>query len=215
MVDDDTPLNHPWRILSETNLNEHTEAIKTGRNELTYISWAWAWGYLKNLYPEAKMHKHWFDHDGMSLPYAKDSEGYAFVKVTVKIRDEEITEILPVLNHMNKAIKHPDSFAVNTAIQRCFAKCIALHGLGLYVYANEDLPQLTEETAQTMATKVMGAYESAKTEEDLRVVAKKHAKELVVLDKHFPHIRKQVTALGKNIQTKLQKQNNKSKPKAA
>ena len=66
-----------------------------------------------------------------------------------------------------------------------------------------------------MATEVMGAYESAKTVDDLRDVARTHADEVIVLDKHFPHIRKQVTALGKNIQTKLQKQNNKSKPKAA
>src|SRR6185437_1946882 len=54
---------------------------------------------------------------------------------------KSMTAQLPVMDHRNKAIANPDAFAVNTAMQRCLAKAIALHGLGLYIYAGEDLPE--------------------------------------------------------------------------
>ena len=71
-----------------------------------------------------------------------DVNGYAYVQVTVRIpsANTEATEIMPVLNHANKAIQHPDSFQVNTSLQRCLAKAIANLGLGMYIYRGEDLP---------------------------------------------------------------------------
>ena len=74
-----------------------------------------------------------------------DPQGYAFVSVTVDIDGESQTEVLPVLNHANKAVSQPDSFQVNTALQRCLAKCCAMHGLGHYIYAGEDLPEGVEK----------------------------------------------------------------------
>ena len=119
-----------WETLSKIDVNEHTEK----KGNLTYLSWAWAWGQLKSAYPSATFEKHWFGGDGYKLPFAKDEEGHAFVKVSVTVESETITETMPILNHSNKAVKNPDSFQVNTSLQRCLAKAIAYHGLGHYIY---------------------------------------------------------------------------------
>jgi hypothetical protein len=122
-----------WETLSAINVNEHTEK----KNGLTYLSWAWAWGVLKNHYPEARFEKH-VGPDG--LPYRMDSDGYAYVTVSVMVENITHTEVFPVLDHRNKAIKNPDSFAVNASLQRALTKAISYHGLGHYIYAGEDLP---------------------------------------------------------------------------
>ena len=121
-----------WSTLSKVDVSEHCET----KGGFTYLSWSWAWSTLKKHYPDATFEKHLFD----GLPYMLDAQGFAFVQVTVTIVGQSATEILPVLNHSNKPIKNPDSFAVNTALQRCLVKAIAFHGLGHYVYAGEDLP---------------------------------------------------------------------------
>ena len=127
-----------WERLSQIDVNEHTEK----KGNLTYLSWAWAWGTLKNEYPNASFRKHWFDN----LPYAIDEGGNAYVRVTVNVEDAEVTETLPVLGGNNRPVKNPDSFAVNTSLQRCLAKAIAYHGLGHYIYAGEDTaPVETDE----------------------------------------------------------------------
>ena len=138
-----------WERLSQIDVNEHTEK----KGNLTYLSWAWAWATLKNEYPGASFQKHFFDHiskEGeMKLPYAIDGEGYAYVRVTVRVEDVEVTETLPVLGNNNRSVKNPDSFAVNTSLQRCLAKAIAYHGLGHYIYAGEDLPVETIKADET------------------------------------------------------------------
>jgi hypothetical protein len=138
-----------WETLSKVDVSKHTEE----KNGLTYLSWAWAWGKVKDHYPQAKFIKHiWTtetyldnpDRPDRGLPYTRDEHGYSYVMVTVRIGDEEQTELMPVLDYKNKAVQNPDSFQVNTALQRCLAKCCAMHGLGHYIYAGEDLPQGTE-----------------------------------------------------------------------
>ena len=131
-----------WEKLSKIDVNDHTEK----KNGLTYLSWAWAWGVLKNEYPEATFEKH-VQPDGM--PYIKDENGYAFVQVTVTVEGISATELFPVLDYRNKAIPDPNAFEVNTALQRGLAKAIAYHGLGHYIYAGEDLPQSDGEAPQS------------------------------------------------------------------
>ena len=63
------------------------------------------------------------------------------VFVTVTMFGKAMTCQLPVMDFRNKAIHNPDAFAVNTAIMRCMTKALSLHGLGLYIYAGEDLPE--------------------------------------------------------------------------
>ena len=125
-----------WSVLSKIDVSEHIEK----KNNLTYLSWAWAWGILKDKYPQATFEKHWFDHACGRLPYATDPAGNTFVSVTVTIGDDAMTEVMPVLNHANKSVKNPDAFQVNTSLQRALAKAIGLHGLGAYIYQGEDLP---------------------------------------------------------------------------
>ena len=78
------------------------------------------------------------------VPFLRDQSG-CYVKVTVTIESIDRTEILPVLDNRNKPIQNPNSFQINTSIKRCLAKCLALHGLGLYIYRGEDLPFDEEE----------------------------------------------------------------------
>ena len=130
-----------WANLSLIDVSDRIEKKKgAGGITLSYLSWAWAWGTLKDSYPTASFEKHWFTHENGSLPFAVDAAGHSYVKVTVTVDDIPVTETYPVLNYANKAVVHPDSFEVNTALQRCLAKAIAYHGLGHYIYAGEDLP---------------------------------------------------------------------------
>ncbi len=123
--------------LLKINVNDHAEK-KLG---LSYLSWAWAWAEVLKIDPTARYTVH--EYDGLPLMYLKDGTG--MVKVSVEIKGDIKTCLLPVLDAKNKAIENPNSFSVNTAIMRCLTKCIAIHGLGLYIYAGEDLPEAERE----------------------------------------------------------------------
>ena len=137
--------------LSEVNVNEHTETKgNRGQKELTYLSWPYAVGALKQASPDSYWEVSKFDYVGQEgvqykLPYMRDKSGYAYVEVTVFADGIPMTQVHPVLDNYNKAVRDPDSFAVNTAIMRCLTKAISLHGLGLYIYAGEDLPVTNDE----------------------------------------------------------------------
>jgi hypothetical protein len=113
--------------LRKINVNDNTE--KKGR--FTYLSWAWAVDQLLQLDPMAT----WEYKEPMKFGDTM------MVFCTVTAFGKNMTAQLPVMNNQNKSMINPDSFAVNTAMQRCLAKAIALHGLGLYIYAGEDLPE--------------------------------------------------------------------------
>ena len=113
------------------------------KGKFSYLSWAWAWDTLKRECPEATFTKHTFPYkDGQGyVPYMIDEEGFAYVQVSVHVEGETQTEVFPVLNHSNNPIRSPGSFDVNTALQRALVKAIAMLGLGLYIYAGEDIPE--------------------------------------------------------------------------
>ena len=140
-----TTKKNAWEILSKIDCTEHAE----DKNGLTYLSWAWAWGILKENFPDASFEKPYFD----GLPYAADTNGYAYVKVSVTVEGTEVTETMPVLDYRNKAVKNPDAFSVNSSLQRCLTKAISYHGLGHYIYAGEDLPPTDGEEAPEEAPK--------------------------------------------------------------
>lgn len=125
-----------WEKLSKIDVNEHIKK----KGNLTYLSWAWAWGELKDVCPTASFEKHFFD----GLPYARDSQGFCYVQVSVTVENQTLKEVYPITDHKNTSIKNPNSFDVNTALQRCLTKAIAYHGLGHYIYAGEDLPEDAE-----------------------------------------------------------------------
>jgi hypothetical protein len=123
--------------LLKLNVNEHTEK----KGNLTYLSWAWAWSTVLGIDPLAT----WEAVEFNGLPCAFMPDSSAMVKTIVTIKGHAKSCWLPVMDNKNKAIKNPDSFAVNTAIVRCLTKAISMHGLGLYIYAGEDLPQADAE----------------------------------------------------------------------
>ena len=118
--------------LLSTNVNNHTEK----KANLTYLSWAWAWAEALKADEDAVYKVEMFG-DKCYI----DVNGTAMVFVTVTMFRKSVTCQLPVMDFRNKAILNPDAFAVNTAIMRCMTKALSLHGLGLYIYAGEDLPE--------------------------------------------------------------------------
>ena len=131
--------------LMKINVNEHTEK----KNGLTYLSWAWAWQEALKADPTASFEVKTFMRDQYTeLPYM-DVNGTGMVWVTVTMFKQPRTCMLPVMDHRNKPIMNPDAFQVNTAIMRCMTKALALHGLGSYIYAGDDLPASDEKEAPT------------------------------------------------------------------
>ena len=120
------------------------------KGNFNYLSWAHAVRELLRACPEATWEVHLFDNtDGTKQPYMKNGTG-TYVQVSVNVNDVIRSQIHPVLDNRNAPIKEPNSFQINTSIQRCLAKAIALHGLGLYIFAGEDLPEpdaITNEQA--------------------------------------------------------------------
>ena len=125
--------------LNSINVNDKTEK----KNGLTYLSWAWAWGEVKKLYPDATytIYENTLPN-GYIVNYFTDGRT-SYVKTGVTINNLEHIEELPVMDYRNKSIllENMTSFDVNKTIQRSLTKALARHGLGLYIYAGEDLPE--------------------------------------------------------------------------
>lgn len=143
-------------LLNAVNVNEHVEQKNTGKTSLSYLSWTWAWAEVKKRYPDAHYEIKMFD----GKPYVYDSEtGYmCFTTVTIENITHEMW--LPVMDSHNDAmmnkpyevttskgfkytVNKATMFDINKTIMRCLTKNLAMFGLGLYIYAGEDLP--TEE----------------------------------------------------------------------
>jgi hypothetical protein len=127
-----------FETLNAINVGEHIEK----KNGLSYLSWAWAWGELKKRFPAAT-YQIYENENG--FPYFNDGRT-CWVKTGVTIEGLEHIEYLPIMDFKNKSIPvdQVTSTDINKAIQRSLTKAIARHGLGLYIYAGEDLPE--EET---------------------------------------------------------------------
>ena len=133
-------MDNYFNDLYAVNVNGHTEK----KNNLTYLSWAWAWGEIKKKHPDAT-YTVYENADGWN--YHTDGRT-CWVKTGVTVNGIEHIEYLPVMDYKNKSIstENVTSFDVNKAIQRSLTKACARHGLGLYIYAGEDLPE--EEAAE-------------------------------------------------------------------
>ncbi|EJR51777.1 hypothetical protein IIO_06187 [Bacillus cereus VD115] len=132
--------------LAQIDCSEHVE--KKGR--FSYLSWAWAVKKLREVDPTATWEVKRFD----GVPYLKTDCGY-FVELEVTVQGLPLSQIHPILNNQNKPIAEPNSFDINTSIQRCLVKAIALHGLGLYIYAGEDLPEIQEDPVSSQQVGVI------------------------------------------------------------
>ena len=124
--------------LDRVDVTQHIEK----KGKFSYLSWAYAVREMLRVDNKATWHIHEYENEnGTKQPYMITPAG-CFVKVTVHVQGTPRTQVHPVLNHKNQTIKEPNAFEINTSIQRCLAKAIALHGLGLYIYAGEDLPKI-------------------------------------------------------------------------
>ena len=136
--------DNTFEKLNKIDVSKFTEK----KGQFNYLSWAHAVRELLKSCPEATWEVHTFKGiDGTDQPYMKNGTG-AYVQVSVNVDGIIRSQIHPVLDNRNNTIEKPNAFQVNTSIQRCLAKAIALHGLGLYIFAGEDLPEadaLTDE----------------------------------------------------------------------
>ena len=171
-----------FKNLYETNVNSHIEK----KGNFNYLSWPYAVAQLRLADPTATWEVKRFADD---LPYQKTDRG-VFVEVAVTCQGVTLSQIHPVLDGKNRPLVEPSSFDINTSIQRCLVKAIALHGLGLYVYAGEDLPQ--------------GESNSEVSKSATKPTTPKPSNDVVLLtDKQLGFIKKLILESGSDVQQLL------------
>src|SRR6266550_8180146 len=131
--------NNYFARLNQINVSDHIER----KGEFAYLSWPYAVAQLRLADPTAIWEVRRFE----GLPYLRTETG-SFVEVAVTVQGVTLSQIHPVLDGKNRPIAEPTAFDINTSIQRCLVKAIALSGLGLYIYAGEDLPESDKPSEQ-------------------------------------------------------------------
>lgn len=171
-----------FETLNAINVGEHIEK----KNGLSYLAWAWAWAEVKKKYPAAT-YTIYENKDGLN--YHTDGHT-AWVKTGVTIDGLEHIEYLPVMDMRNRSIpiENVTSFDVNKAIQRSLTKACARHGLGLYIYAGEDLPEAEQKpverpdvSRQTLLDQIF-ALDVTRKELDAFIQSKKPDKDADTVD---------------------------------
>ena len=183
------------------NCNDKTEKKNNGSTELTYLSWCYAWSEVKKLYPNARYEILKFGEN--KLPYVFDEKTGYMVFTRVEIEDIEHEMWLPVMDSSNKAMKDKPykytvkkfnaktkqyelvekevqpatMFDINKTIMRCLTKNLAMFGLGLYIYAGEDLPENVDNEEPKNSAKT-SAKTSAKSTKDYKQALLDKIKEL-------------------------------------
>lgn len=140
-----------FAVLSTIDCKGHIEK----KNNLSYLSWAWAWQILKEKYPSAT-YTIYENKDGLNY----HTDGHTcWVKTGVTVDGIEHIEYLPIMDFRNASIPvgKVTSFDVNKAIQRSLTKAVARHGLGLYIYAGEDIPDPYDDELRAMVNTAVPA----------------------------------------------------------
>lgn len=164
-----------FKELNAVNCSDKVEK----KGNLSYLSWAWAWAEVKKKFPDAT---YTIYEDAGGCFYHTDGRT-CWVKTGVTVNGVEHIEYLPVMNNRNRSIplEQVTSFDVNTSIQRSLTKACARHGLGLYIYAGEDLPEDERPTSEQPKPELVGEVEietlkkvanalGAKTKNEFRAV---------------------------------------------
>ena len=146
-------MDNYFERLNRINVSEHIEK----KGNFSYLSWPFAVAQLRLADPAASWEVRRFE----GLPYLRTETGY-FVEVAVTVQGVTLSQIHPVLDGRNQPILEPTSFDINTSIQRCLVKAIALHGLGLYIYAGEDLPEGADQQRPVPAADFVNAEQIAR-----------------------------------------------------
>ena len=134
------------------------------KGNLTYLSWAWAWAEFKKVYPDATYEVKKFD----GIPYVHDGDTGYMVYTSVTADGLTYEMWLPVMDSRNKTLMNATMFDINKTIMRCLTKNLAMFGLGLYIYAGEDLPEDSEKGSQKPAGAAKGANTVNQSSEEKR-----------------------------------------------
>ena len=140
--------------LNSINVSAHIEK----KGGFSYLSWPYAVAQLRLADPTAT----WTVQRFNGLPFLVSDAG-VFVEVAVTVQGVTLSQIHPVLDGRNRPLMAPTAFDINTSIQRCLVKAIALHGLGLYVYAGEDLPEPVTDAANDATAQVTNQLPAKRT----------------------------------------------------
>ena len=133
-----------WEKLSSIDCSNHIEKKEVkykngGKTELSYLSWAWAWQIMMDHYPYIEVE--FYEHPETKVPYVLFPDNTAEVRCKIRIKNLCREMWLPVMSGFtNSSVSNPSSRDVGDAKMRCMVKCLALFGLGHYIYAGEDLP---------------------------------------------------------------------------
>lgn len=159
-----------WKTLSAVDVGQHIEK----KGQLSYLSWAWAWGELMNHFPES-------DYEFKDLSERPDGSAEVSCVVSVKDGDSILSRSmwLPVMDNRNNSVSNPTTRQISDTKMRCLVKCLAMFGLGHYIYAGEDLPQQKplkdwiEEFKDSIEViqGAISAYQETNEEQDLYLAA--------------------------------------------
>ena len=147
-----------WATLSQVDVSDRIEK----KQNLSFLSWSWAWGTLMEHYPQAEY--------SFQEPAEAQRDGSVMVYCTVTIDGLSRQMWLPVMDFKNQAISNPDVVQVNKAKMRCLVKCLAMFGLGHYIYAGEDLPSAeADKAAEKIAKERAESIKPANIEQLVRI----------------------------------------------
>jgi len=147
-----------WATLSQVDVSGRIEK----KQNLSFLSWSWAWGTLMEHYPQAEY--------SFQEPAEAQRDGSVMVYCTVTIDGLSRQMWLPVMDFKNQAISNPDVVQVNKAKMRCLVKCLAMFGLGHYIYAGEDLPSAeADKAAEKIAKERAESIKPANIEQLVRI----------------------------------------------
>jgi len=146
-----------WATLSQVDVSDRIEK----KGDLNFLSWSWAWGTLMEHYPQA-------EYSFQEPESATDGSLMVYCTITIDALSRQMW--LPVMDFKNRAIPNPNAFQVNTARMRCLVKCLAMFGLGHYIYAGEDLPSAeADKAAEKIAKERAESIKPANIEQLVRI----------------------------------------------
>jgi len=217
-----------WDKLSKIDCSDKIEK----KMNLSYLSWAWAWGVLQEHYPQAQYLFYQGEND---VPYVQYPDGTAEVRCRVSIDSLTREMTLSVMDYKNNAVQNPNSRQVNDTKMRCLVKCLAMYGLGHYIYAGEDVPSAdkepvkkekpvkeeptpvetptedveadngygTEEWAELFVKSFLELSKLSKTKEAMTSYYKNNTKDLATLRDNFPKMKADLDSELKTIVSNL------------
>ncbi len=169
-----------WTNLSKIDCSDYAEK----KGNLTYLSWAWAWKMMMQHYPDATYKfREW---EGYDVLYYKN--GTATVSCEMTVHNITRDMWLPVMDHKNQAVINPSATQISNTKMRCLVKCMAMFGLGHYIYAGEDVPEVSSITDEERQAELIRLMSEASQVAKLQAVVKQQSKWITSMETENPEI---------------------------